>query len=75
MLNLWVPRVQCCSGTRQKAAVAVCKAEIGTGEVVGVDGDGDFKFFLLDDAGVYGALLSLVVKKVELRVTNSCALV
>lgn len=67
MLNLCVSTFQCDSGTRQRAAAAVWRAAIGNSGAVSAG-------FLSDEdaAGEYGGLSS-VVKKVELRCTNSRA--
>lgn len=71
----WVSTVQCDSGTRQRAAAAVWRAVNGTGCCVGVDVDVGLLVEGDEDVGVYFGREMEVVKKVELRVTKSCAVV
>lgn len=76
MFARWVSIVQWDSGTRDRAAAAVwrvgsgistCSVDVGLGLGLLVRGD--------EDVGMYSGREIWVVKKVELRVTNSSAVV
>lgn len=71
MFSRWVSIVQWDSGTRERAAAAVWRAWSGIGSVScsAAAGEG------LVDVGVYSGRERWVVKKVELRWTNSSAVV
>lgn len=69
MFSRWVSTVQWDSGTRERAAAAVWRACKGIGS-----GGCPFAVGRLD-VGTYSGLERWVVKKVELRWTNSSAVV
>lgn len=78
MFARWVSTVQYGSGTRERAAAAVWRAVSGIGCWTGIGVGVGVDVGLLaegEEVGVYFGREMGVVKKVELRVTNSWAVV